>query len=354
MAQPLDGSSGDFSAENIINPEQLLSNPADNGTLEDDPKFGLMKPGEVDPLPLQPAKEMYPDNILSFGDAEFFGRNHFVIDKNTRTMTIWTEDDKAMKLHATYPVDLGRVSGNKKALGDKKTPEGIYFIQTKLKGRELDYNEYGSIAFPVDYPNFFDNRESKTGYGIWLHATPDTKSLRRGSRGCVVVRDSVIKELDTLIEPGKTPFVVDDNVKLVKKDKWEQQSKRALQWLESWRSAWMEKRLDDYMNNYADDFSAMKLSKAGWRKYKDGLSQKYKFIEVNLSQPKILRSGDYLVFKFLQQYRSDSLQDFGQKTLYVKERSGKFEIVGEVWQPADHKFIALAHTNSDRTVSNAQ
>lgn len=354
IAQSLDGSSEMQKDKNFVRPEDLLLNPADNGSLESDPQFGLLKPGEKDPTPTIPEKDKFPENILKFGDAAFFGRNHFLVDKKSRTLMVWTEENGVAKLATVVPVDIGRVTGNKTALGDKKTPEGIYFILSRMDGRQLDFNEYGSLAFPTNYPNFFDSFNQKTGHGIWLHAVPDTKSLRRGSRGCVVVRDAVLKELDRLIEPGKSAFLISSEVKMLKKDAWLSEQKLATDWMERWRKAWATKQIDEYMTNYDDAFHEVKMDKAAWRKHKTILAQKYAFIEVSFSQPKILRVGDDYLFKFLQNYKSDGLQDFGMKTLYVRRKGSEFKILGEFWEPADRRFIELAKATNERQVSTAQ
>src|SRR5690606_35402957 len=110
----------------------------------------------------------------------------FIVDKKERVLSIWEETAMGLQRIAAYPTDIGKNVKDKQILGDKATPEGIYFMLEKYEANSLDYQTYGSRAFTLDYPNFFDRMEKKTGSGIWLHAVPDTVSLRRGSRGCVI------------------------------------------------------------------------------------------------------------------------------------------------------------------------
>src|SRR6185437_16334362 len=102
--------------------------------------------------------------------------------------------------------------------------------------------------------NFFDRFEHKSGFGIWLHAIPETKSLRRGSEGCVVVRNDTLQKLTPLVTLKRTPVIILDHVNYVTPDQLVQEKQSALSWLESWRHAWEAKDLDTYMAHYADDF----------------------------------------------------------------------------------------------------
>src|SRR6185437_13654458 len=120
--------------------------------------------------------------------------------------------------------------------------------------------------------NFFDRFEHKSGFGIWLHAIPETKSLRRGSEGCVVVRNETLQKLTPLVTLKRTPVIILDKVNYVAPDVLAKEGQQALSWLESWRLAWQNKDLNSYMNDYADDFHGsykkLKMNKNQWRSYK--------------------------------------------------------------------------------------
>jgi len=70
----------------------------------------------------------------------------------------------------------------------------------------LDPYKYGVHAFTTDYPNIFDLRKGKTGFGIWLHAIDESQTLERGSQGCVVVRNDTIKKLAQILRLEKHPL----------------------------------------------------------------------------------------------------------------------------------------------------
>lgn len=295
----------------------------------------------TDPAPVPPPSGMVPDNFILAGTHEQRSKNIFIADKKNRTLTVWTQDHDSAVLLDTFPMDIGKLQGDKSSAGDQKTPEGIYFFQERIEGSSLNFNLYGRRAFTLDYPNFFDQMAHKTGSGIWLHAVPDTTSLTRGSRGCVVVRNAIIDKLTQLINLKNTPLLILDKVTYVTPEKLLKRREELQSWLNQWQEAWQTKNIDKYMANYSENFSAMKMTREQWRSYKQSLNKKYRFIKVSLEAPFLITKQDEAVISFIQNYESDGLKDVGLKTLYVKNQTdGKFEIITEIWRPQRADVIA--------------
>lgn len=296
---------------------------------------------KTDPVAELPATGLLPNALLSLNaedNPHLFSRYALLVDKARRTLTVWENDGEKIHFVAAFPADMGAQAGDKVAEGDQKTPEGIYFFQTTLEGRKVDFSKYGARIFTMDYPNYFDRLEKKNGHGIWLHAVPDTVSLQRGSRGCVVVRNSVIEQLAKYIELQHTPIVVVDTVDYLPEKDWFSLRQTTLNWLESWRKAWAAKDIDNYMALYADVFRSNHMNKAQWRRYKEGLNARYKFIEVSLRNVQAFAQGTKVVFRFLQDYASDQKKDLGAKIIYaMKNAGGAYEIVGENWLPVTNR-----------------
>jgi hypothetical protein len=143
----------------VVSPENMLSDAEDD---KDDNIGELKKP---DPIAIQPPKGRVPAGLVQMGEGEYFSKYAFLLDKSTRTLTIWQNTKNGPKLVEAHPADMGRRSGDKKVLGDKKTPEGIYFFRTIHEAEMLNYDEYGSRAYTMDYPNLFDVRARKNG--LW-------------------------------------------------------------------------------------------------------------------------------------------------------------------------------------------
>lgn len=286
-----------------------------------------------DPVAVRPDAGTLPRPLLSLNARHsVFSRYAFLVDKKQRTLTVWENDGEKIKLIGAWPADIGRNEGDKVAEGDHKTPEGIYFFQTSRDGRTLDAEKYGVRIFTMDYPNYFDRLEKKTGQGIWLHAISDKQSLLRGSRGCVVVRNAVITELAHYIELKRTPIVVVDQVTYLAEKEWIAEKNNLRNWLNAWRDTWAGKDLEKYMALYSENFKSAGMNKAAWRRYKETLSQRYEFIDIGLKDVQIFNQGTKVVFRFLQEYKSDQKQDYGAKLIYVKKEGDAFAIVGESWE----------------------
>lgn len=289
---------------------------------------------KADPVAQTPPAGMLPHALLSLATrSTVFSKYALLVDKKTRTLSVWENDGEKIRLVDALPTDIGRLDGDKMSEGDFKTPEGIYFFQSTMDGRKVNYSLYGDRIYTMDYPNYFDLLDKKTGTGIWLHAIPDTTSLLRGSRGCVVVRNKVIEHLRQYIELKRTPIVIVNQVDYLSEADWIKLQGEMKAWLEKWRQAWMGKDLDVYMSIYADVFSANGMSKKQWRSYKKNLANQYEFINVDIKDVQIFNHGRKIVLRFLQSYKSNYKKDFGAKILYAWRRDDRYEIVGENWFP---------------------
>ena len=95
--------------------------------------------------------------------------------------------------------------GDKTAQGDRKTPEGVYFITKKIS-YPLDPVEYGVHAFATDYPNPVDKLRGKTGSGIWIHSK-GYPIAGKTTRGCLAVGAEDIETLVPELTVG-TPVMI--------------------------------------------------------------------------------------------------------------------------------------------------
>lgn len=284
-------------------------------------------------------------------NSRYYSPYAFVVDKKARTLAVWQQTGSGLKKVASFPADMGKSDGPKRSAGDHKTPEGIYFLQKKLEGNSLDFKLYGKRAYTTDYPNYFDKQDGKTGWGIWLHAVPDTVPLTRGSRGCVVVRNEIVVALDQYIRLGRTPMLIQGATDLVTQEEMVKQNVELAKWLDTWRAAWEAKDIDTYIKAYGDDFETQHMNRAQWREYKSRLNANYKTIQVRLSKPIILVDRDRAVARFLQEYTSDQHADFGEKVLFMKKNAdGTFRIVGEDWK-SESSQIAREEIEATTTTS---
>lgn len=282
----------------------------------------------------------YPEGLISISPRSEFSKHIFMVDQTRRILRVYQYDNGLPRLVQEYPSDLGKRAGEKRRENDHRTPVGIYFLEQKKSQPEIPFSLYGSIAFTTDYPNIFDRRDAKTGSGIWLHAVPDDVPLTRGSRGCVVVRNDVIKELSPFVHLKQTPLVIYDSMKEVGLADYQKQRAKYQEFVETWRNAWEKEDIETYIKFYDPTFFNADMNYAQWYAHKKRLKGFYKFIEVQFSEPLILRNRDMVVIRMLQHYKSNLHSDFGEKTIHAhySEKTG-FRIVREDWKrmkiPAD-------------------
>jgi tetratricopeptide (TPR) repeat protein len=114
--------------------------------------------------------------------------------------------------------------------------------------------------------------------------------------------------------------------KLTKKDI----SKNILKALDSWKVAWENKDMDEYLASYASDFRyPNNMSKASWEKYRTSRITSKKIISLSLSNEKLKFSKEKVIVTFTQIYKSGALNQTSNKTLVFKEEEGNWFILEE-------------------------
>jgi murein L,D-transpeptidase YafK len=277
-------------------------------------------------------QELVPESLVSLGKGPFYSNHVFIVDKSKRTLSVWEQSEKGYEKVKEFNADFGKMSGDKVATNDYKTPEGIYFFEKYLQNVKLDFQEYGLHevkAYPMNYPNLFDQRNGKTGYGIWLHTIPDAAPLNRGSKGCVVLRTNDFDEAAKFIKLNNTPIMVNDHVNFVPSATLDLQKQNVVAWLKKWLESWQTKNIDNYMTFYDKSFHSKGMNYKNWQQYKKGLADNYKDIAISISEPRVMHFRDEWVIEFIQKYKSDQYQDFGNKTLYVKGNINNLKIIAE-------------------------
>ena len=297
-----------------------------------------LHPGDISLTFIQERKikDAVPEALVQIESSTgYFSKYAFVVDKSARSLSIWQQESETWKRVGHFPTDMGKKGGDKTVTGDHRTPEGIYFLEKRFEGKTLDYNLYGSRAFATNYPNLYDRREGKTGSGIWLHAVPDSTPLTRGSRGCVVVRDQIIKKVTPYIHLGKTPLIIKEAVKYLSPNEWQNRKENLLQWLAQWKEAWKNQNVENYMDFYSkEDFKSRRMNWSLWKRYKSNVAKNTKIKEIQLNDPVIYTHNNEAIIKFLQYYKSSAVNDYGEKTLHLKKEpeSQNWKIIAENWR----------------------
>jgi len=151
--------------------------------------------------------EKIPDSIITLSSGYVL-----VVDKQYQKIYVFKKNGSFSKVFEA-PCSTGKNQGAKQSSGDAKTPNGVFFV-TKMLRNPGPPEVYGTLAFPLDYPNLSDRRAGRDGNNIWIHGT--TKPLTpMQSNGCVVLRDSDLHRLIDLIYFHKTPVIIQESIKWI-------------------------------------------------------------------------------------------------------------------------------------------
>lgn len=282
-----------------------------------------------------------------------------VVEKNKHRLTVYQlQEDGNYSVVKSYKAITGKEKGDKKFSGDNRTPEGIYFVVGQKKADELfrrwgkSANKYGPQAFVLDYPNIFDKRLHKTGYGIWLHGVDkETRILTPfDTEGCVALANNDVLDISNYISAWETPVVIVDEMQSSSLLHIQDQRSKVLNMLEVWRTSWESSNINTYLEFYSDNFYSLGKTKSQWQNFKQTLAKiRDNSIQVQISEPKILAFKNQLLVEFLQKYSSKGKTDFGRKFLYLQQEGDEFKIIAEKWYPIKNKLeleLAVARNNA--------
>jgi hypothetical protein len=163
------------------------------------------------------------------------GEHAVLVEKQTQRLYVYGAAPGTGTVTRVFDMacSTGEVSGPKQAEGDKKTPEGIYFIIDEHLEKDLTPT-YGPRAFPIDYPHLLDRRQGKTGYAIWIHGT-DKPLKPMDTNGCVALENPDVLRLSGYVTRYVTPVIIQETIRYADPEAlsaWETQVTRFVaEWL---------------------------------------------------------------------------------------------------------------------------
>ena len=301
---------------------------------------------EIPPIPVTTAKKI--ERIEKESDAVLINNSStpyvLLVEKSSHSLFLVKFEKGSQKIIATYECKTGKNHGDKKTQGDNKTPEGVYFLTAKYKRKEIanavgkkNAYQYGELVFVTDFPNALDAFKGKKGSGIWLHGTDEKfdETDSNDTRGCVVTTNKTIQELDRYIVPGKTPLIITSSLNFIENGTLENQRQDAMHFIESWKTAWEQKNIDEYMNHYSKSFNTRGWSYTAWKNDKMGKWNRNQRLRITLADISIFKHDSGLVAHFRQQYsivdanNTALLTLSGIKTIYIIPENNTWKIVTE-------------------------
>lgn len=287
------------------------------------PNFTLLPDHTIQPAALIDVARRYPYAIiaeLSTGKLRIYQR----------------QDDNSFLLLDTMDTSIGKDGYGKNIEGDNKTPVGVYRITSHLTPAQLD-DFYGHAAYPVNYPNVWDQFKERTGFGIWLHAEPIgfTEKVRPllDSNGCIVLSNNDIDKINAYIDVGYTYIVMTPTMEMVKVEKVQQLRKHIHERLDQWQAAWETLAPEPYLSFYSKQFSNFEKNWEEWVSYKTRINKSKKFISIGVSDIGIYAypgEENMLWVEYFQTYKSSNFESTGWKRqLWKLESDNVWRIIYE-------------------------
>lgn len=256
-----------------------------------------------------------------------------VVDTQKARLYLYQNDNGTPRFVADYYIAHGKLGAEKFREGDKKTPIGVYHVTSSIPRQKLP-DFYGSGAFPINYPNEWDKKMGRNGYGIWLHGTPSDTFSRppKSSDGCVVLANADLDALAKNLQLGTTPVIISNSIEWLSLDDWQAERQSLLGMIDAWRQDWESRDIERYARHYARDFKGDGKGLAAWIEQKKKVNAGKEWIKVathNISMFRNPGKDEYVVVTFEQDYQSSNLANRMQKRQYWIKEDGRWKIVHE-------------------------
>jgi hypothetical protein len=266
------------------------------------------------------------------------GESAVLVEKQTQRFYIFRSDPDSSELIRVFDTNCstGEASGPKQLEGDKKTPEGIYFLIDEHEDKDLT-PIYGPRAFPTDYPHFLDRQQGKTGSAIWIHGT-NKPLIPMDTNGCIALRNKDVLRLSDYVTQYVTPVIIQEAIQHTTADVQAAWGAAVTQFVDKW--------VRIQMTGTAGDYGALHLPGAypdrfGWDAWKEQRQRAVvsgRPLQIQTSRMGIYRFKDTLV----------ATMDFalirGQEHLILGRR--RLFLQGKV--PESLWIVADEFQNSDR------
>ena len=278
----------------------------------------------------RPAEDRLPRSVLQLHSEQ---KHVLMVDSRRSRLYVFANANGRPKLIADYYVTLGKNGIDKAKQGDQKTPVGVYPVTANLPRKKLT-DFYGSGAFPINYPNEWDRRQGRGGYGIWLHGVPREVYNRppRASDGCIVLSNPDLEAVGQHVQVGLTPVIIADEIEWSGAAEVEKERAALAAALEQWRADWQSRDTDRYLAHYSSRFAAPGQNLAAWSAHKRQVNGAKQWIKVGLSRVAMFRyprGREFVVVTFDQDYKSSGLSNVMRKRQYWVKEGAVWKIIYE-------------------------
>jgi len=278
-------------------------------------------------LPGVLADTRQPAAIIALPENE----NAIVVEKKTQTLYLFSASENQLLPRFQFPCSTGEVSGRKEKAGDKKTPEGIYFLIDEYEDRYLS-PIYGKKAFPTDYPNLIDKRSGKDGFAIWIHGT-NKKLQPMDSNGCVAMENEDILTLSRHITLHATPVIMVEEMQYRSPEILSGQAERLSRYIEQWSAALISGSYHDYLAFYSSEYLPDISWWESWVKIRNVAGKIHGQLALTHRNPAMYHYDDLFVMLF-DLYLTAEAQDIylGKRKMFLRQQGEQFSVIGDEFQ----------------------
>jgi murein L,D-transpeptidase YafK len=278
----------------------------------------------------RPPLQRVPRYILQLQE----GQEHaLLVDSGKSRLYVFANADGRPVLIADFYVTIGKRGVEKTREGDQKTPLGVYHVTGNLPRQRLK-DFYGAGAFPINYPNEWDRRLGRNGFGIWLHGVPSDTYSRppRASDGCIVLSNPDLVSVSRYLQVGLTPVIIADEIEWTDTAALDAERNSLSAAIESWRVDWESRDTERYLQHYSSRFRSADQDFPAWAAHKRIVNSGKSWVKVGLSRISMVRyprERDVVVVTFNQEYRSNNLSNTMLKQLYWLKEDGRWKVIYE-------------------------
>ena len=258
-----------------------------------------------------------------------------VVDVSAARLYVYRNVAGIPRLEQSFYVSTGKNGGLKRLEGDQRTPVGVYFVTGRIAAEALS-DFYGPGALPVNYPNEWDLRQGRTGYGIWIHGVPSDTFARspKASDGCMALSNDNLEQLLKFTHVKNTPVIISNGIEWLDRPALDRQRREFDRQLWRWRKDWESRNVSRYARHYSRSFrSAGNTGYAAWIRNKRKVNAAKSYIHVTLKDLSVFAypgEPNLRVVSFTQNYRSNNYTGQSVKRQYwQREADGVWRIIAE-------------------------
>tara|TARA_R110002096_G_scaffold154_21_gene880 strand:+ start:1143 stop:2045 length:903 start_codon:yes stop_codon:yes gene_type:complete len=258
----------------------------------------------------------------------------FVAEIETANMHRFVRSEDVAEHSGSYYMSIGQAGAGKERSGDKRTPLGIYFVTEQLDTSRL-HEKYGATAFPLDYPNAWDQRARRSGDGIWVHGVDPQGGQRpeRDTDGCIALRNNDLVSLADEFTDNVTPVIVVRAMRFTSAAENDALRRDLEESVARWAQSQAQGDLHAFLSSYDTAFQRWGLNHSEWLSLLTAGAEGRTIETVDVSELLLLRypeEDNLFLSRFRLKTVADGTQVESMKRLYWRrDDQGALKIIAE-------------------------